>query len=375
MSKILRILHCLRAPVGGLFRHVCDLAHEQARLGHEVGILCDSRTGGARAQELLDNLQNHCALGIVRVPMGRQPGPRDLKAYLAMRRFAETSKAHILHGHGAKGGVYARLAAKGLRRKEKGRRAFYTPHGGSLHYDPAKLSGKIFLNLERTLEAYSDGIIFESDYAKATYFEKINKPGCECWVIPNGLLKSEFYEAQLDDNPTDFLFIGELRELKGIDLMLEALQKLNQQKPVTATIVGAGPDEQIFRALAHKLGLDEAVNFTGAMPAQEAFRRGRCLVVPSRAESLPYIVLEAAAAQIPLIMTNVGGIPEITAGSDMQLVPKGDMMSLFDQMKQFLNSPAPFAANAKQLKTIVSERYAIEKMTDTILDFYYSKLD
>ena len=60
------------------------------------------------------------------------------------------------------------------------------------------------------------------------------------------------------------------------------------------------------------------------MPAREAFRLGRTLVVPSRAESLPYIVLEAAAAGLPLLASDVGGIPEIVAGTDTDLLPPGD---------------------------------------------------
>ena len=78
-----------------------------------------------------------------------------------------------------------------------------------------------------------------------------------------------------------------------------------------ADIVGDGPDRQRFETQAADLGLGGAVSFTGAMPARTAFARGRLLVVPSRAESLPYVVLEAAAAGMPMIATRVGGIPEI----------------------------------------------------------------
>src|ERR1043165_4072571 len=63
----LRILHVLRAPLGGLFRHVCDLAEEQTRMGHEVGIICDAATGGEQAEAALERLATSCALGIHRV--------------------------------------------------------------------------------------------------------------------------------------------------------------------------------------------------------------------------------------------------------------------------------------------------------------------
>ena len=64
------------------------------------------------------------------------------------------------------------------------------------------------------------------------------------------------------------------------------------------------------------------------MPARQAFALARTVVLPSRAESLPYLVLEAAAAGMPLIATNVGGIPEIFAGEAERLVPPGDAAAL-----------------------------------------------
>ena len=70
--------------------------------------------------------------------------------------------------------------------------------------------------------------------------------------------------------------------------------------------------------------LARAVRFMPAMPAREAQALGRIMVVPSRAESLPYVVLEAAAAGKPLITTKVGGIPEIYGPLTDTLVPPVD---------------------------------------------------
>ena len=147
------------------------------------------------------------------------------------------------------------------------------------------------------------------------------RPACATRVIPNGLAPEEFAQAEPAPGAADFLFVGELRRLKGVDVLLRALAQVRARRMVSAVIVGAGPDAAKYTREAAKLGLDGVVTFRGPMPAREAFRLGRTLVVPSRAESLPYIVLEAAAAGLPLLASDVGGIPEIVAGTDTDLLP------------------------------------------------------
>src|SRR5690242_2840855 len=99
----LNILHVLRTPVGGLFRHVLDLTRGQIARGHRVGIVADSATGGPQANASLAEIAPFLALGVSRTPMRRAPGPADLPAMLhVMRRIAD-SKADVVHGHGAKG--------------------------------------------------------------------------------------------------------------------------------------------------------------------------------------------------------------------------------------------------------------------------------
>ena len=103
----LNILHVLRAPVGGLFRHVVDLARGQAARGHRVGLVADATTGGARAEATLAELAPPSRSASPASPMSRQIGPRDVAAIAHVAHRAAEMAADVLHGHGAKGGAYA----------------------------------------------------------------------------------------------------------------------------------------------------------------------------------------------------------------------------------------------------------------------------
>ncbi|MEZ5829100.1 MAG: glycosyltransferase family 4 protein [Hyphomicrobiales bacterium] len=373
MSSNFRILHCLRAPVGGLFRHVHDLAIGQAELGAEVGVICDSRTGGSEIDVALSRLEDSCSLGVTRLPMTRRPGLNDWHTYRKIRKIANKLDVDVLHGHGAKGGAYARLAGRKLR-KRKGTKVVYTPHGGVLHYSPSTPSGRLYVMAERKLAPMTDGMTFESAFAGNRYVELIGPPPCPARVIYNGLHRHEFYESLLADDAADFVFIGELRKLKGVDVFLEALAAHQSIFPGRAIIVGSGPDEKYFKRLARKLGLNARVVFSGPQPARTAFVRARCVVVPSRAESFPYIVLEAAAAQMPMIATNVGGIPEIMGNVQMPLIPPGDVDALASQLRAFLADPKPFLLRAAELQKYVAQHFTVEAMTREVVDFYISDL-
>ena len=365
----MRILHCLRAPVGGLFRHVLDLAEEQANRGHDVGILADSNAEDRLTSSKFAAIAPKLTLGVARIPMRRQPGLGDLAAVRAVRRHAAKLDLDVLHGHGAKGGAYARLAARSLSVRGRSIKSFYTPHGGSLNLKPGSLEQRVLMMVERGLESVTAGLIFESAHAARTYRARIRAEGAPQRIIPNGLRGADFATANPSDEATDVLFVGELRDLKGVDILLEALARL-KERAVTATIVGSGPDEAKFKAMCSTLGLDDLVRFTGALPIRDAFALGRVMVVPSRAESFPYVVLEAAAAGLPLIATNVGGIPEITAGSDTNLIEPENVGALAETLTAALDRPDLALARAARLKSAISKKFTVAAMTDAVLNFY-----
>src|SRR5690606_11015904 len=126
-------------------------------------------------------------LGIHRLPMPRLAGPGDLKSPMAIRRLARDHDIDVLHGHGAKGGLHARLAKAGTRRA-----ALYTPHGGVLHFAPRSPSGLLFQNFERLVMPLSDAVIFESHLAREAFLRLIGRPPCPAPVIHNGLAEAEF---------------------------------------------------------------------------------------------------------------------------------------------------------------------------------------
>jgi glycosyltransferase involved in cell wall biosynthesis len=366
----LNILHVFRAPVGGLFRHVIDLVREQTARGHRVGIISDSSTGGPRAEEVFREMLPSLALGLTRLPIQRNPYPGDLLTLTKIMMVVDKSGADVLHGHGAKGGAYARLA---LARKRAVRA--YTPHGGSLLFSHDTLAGKIYLLTEAVMMLRTDLFLFESAYSSEVFRRKIGDPGERVRIVHNGVARNEFEPVTLTPDATDVIFIGELRPVKGIDVLIDAIARLHRAgRNVTATLVGDGPDRLALVAQVERLGLAPAVRFMPAMPARKAQALGRIMVVPSRAESLPYVVLEAAASAKPLIATQVGGIPEIYGPLTNTLIPPQDADALAAAIAWSLDNPAAAADIAQKISARVAASFSCDAMVDGVMAGYQAAL-
>lgn len=306
-SEPLRILHAVRAPVGGIIRHILDVANGQIDRGHHVGIIADSLTGGARADALLADIAPRLKLGVHRIAIHRQPHPADLTAWLKFRKLANDLKPQVLHGHGAKAGVFINLTPRA-----NGAIHVYTPHGGSLHFPPNTLAGAFYSRLERALMDRIDLFLFESMFARDTFQRVIGKPAGLVHCVFNGVTAREFDPITMASDATDVVYVGEFRHIKGADLLVDAVAELRANgKPVTLTLAGDGEETAAIKAQVERLGLTHAVRFIGHVQARHGFAQGRLLVVPSRGDSMPYVVIEAAAAGVPMIAANVGGIPEI----------------------------------------------------------------
>ncbi|MEA3041232.1 MAG: hypothetical protein QOC65_721 [Sphingomonadales bacterium] len=368
----LRILHVFRAPSGGLFRHVLDLARGQSERGHEVGILCDAGTGGARAEALLAELAPHLALGTTRIPMHRNPHPLDLAGLARVRRAVRELRPDVIHGHGSKGGLYARLAASGT-----GAVTAYTPHGGSFNFRPGTLRYGLYMAAERFLARRTDVFLFESHDVAARFRAGVGDTDRVVRVVHNGLAPAEFDPIMPAAEPLDLMHIGELRPGKGVDTLIDALALLRRESGLRLTLllVGSGPEEGPLQARARSAGVSDAITFAPQQPIRQVLGRGRLMVMPSHAESLPYVVLEAAAAGQPLLATRVGGIPEIFGPLQDELVPPADAPALAEAIRRKMAEPEETRlTKAQTLRQFVEGRFALDAMVEGALAGYAAAL-
>ncbi|MGH6809063.1 MAG: glycosyltransferase family 4 protein, partial [Ensifer adhaerens] len=339
--------------------------------GHQVGILCDSTTGGVYEDSLFDEIRPYLALGLVRMPIHRSIGPRDFAALWRGYKEIRSLRPDVLHGHGAKGGAIARLIGSALRVNRYCVARLYSPHGGSLHYSPKSFIGRIVFPLERFQERLTDALVFVCDFERQTYFTKVGEPRERYELIYNGIDDREFEAVEARPDAVDFLYIGMMRDLKGPDLFVDAFARTERLvgRPLSALMVGDGPQQQEYRDFMLEQGLGRRIAMRPAMNAREAFALARNIVIPSRAESMPYIVIEALAAQKPVIASRVGGIPEILGRHSAALADPADAQSLAAIMASAIVEKDWSARVMPDPKTFKS-RFAASVMTAEVLRLY-----
>src|ERR1700744_3223877 len=365
-DRPLRILHAVRAPVGGLFRHILALANGQADRGHEVGIVADSLTGGDRASQALAEIAPRLKLGVHRIAIHREPWPTDALVWARVMRMIQRLRPDVLHGHGAKAGTFVRM-----RKRADHIIRVYTPHGGSLHYKPNSVKGQIYGRIERALMNRTDLFLFESAFARDTYQRMIGTPNGLVRCVFNGVTADEFDPIAKAADATDIVYVGEFRHIKGADLLVDAVARLRADgRPVTLTLAGDGEETEAIKAQIARLGLGEAVRLIGHVKARYGFSKGSLLVVPSRGDSMPYVVIEAAAAGIPMVAANIGGIPEIFGPHTDALFAPGIPAAMADAIKTALANPTGAQDRAKALRERTFAHFSQKAMVEGVLAGY-----
>jgi glycosyltransferase involved in cell wall biosynthesis len=165
-----------------------------------------------------------------------------------------------------------------------------------------------------------------------------------------------------------------MRDLKGPDLFIAALARAEREigRPLRAVMVGDGDDLPKYKAQALSLGLSGRVAFHPPMPARQAFALARIIVVPSRAEAMPYIVLEALAAGMPMVASAVGGIPEIFGPGSPALV-RPDAREIGTAMANAVTDIAKYRALMPGLEELRS-RFSAAVMARHIERAYFGAL-
>ncbi|MFT4056642.1 MAG: glycosyltransferase [Novosphingobium sp.] len=171
---------------------------------------------------------------------------------------------------------------------------------------------------------------------------------------------------------TRFVCVARLSAQKGLPLLLEAVARVAARRPIRLDLIGGGEDEAIIVAQIARLGLGNVVTLHGwASPdaIRDALRSARALVLPSFAEGLPVVLMEAMALRRPVIATAIAGIPELVDGQVGWLVPSGSVDAIAQALDGALDAwPEELAEMGACARARVLERHDPEQCAGRMVE-------
>lgn len=371
-GKALSLLGVLEPSGGGSGRHFIDLCGGMKARGHRVTAVYSP----VRAEERF--VQDLLGLGletVIALPMERAVGPWDAASWWKLRRIIHRQGPFdVIHGHSSKAGALTRLRLPGPHVPR-----VYTPHAfRTMDPNLGKKGRMIYGPIEGFLGRFlTDRIICvsRSEYDHAL---TLGIPAKRLRVVVNGVAavpsgrRDELRSAWgIASDAHVFGFIGRLSVQKAPERLVEAFSHIAVRMPnAFLLMIGFGEQEDALRARIAAAGISDRVCLTADITGPEAIQAFDALVMTSRYEAMSYVMLEAATAGKPMILTDVGGAANVLEdGVNGILVPNSDDTSqLSAAMLAFADEPLRqrFIANAKARST----RYGLEAMVTQTLAVY-----
>lgn len=389
----MRVLEVMECTIGGTRRHLVDLAGGLLAAGDELH-LCVAAEREPRVREDLARL---AAAGAVvhELPMVRSIRPAtDWRHERALRRLLRELRPDVVHTHSSKAGVLGRSAslATGL-----GARV-HTPHTFAFLFDAmfSPWKRRVFRAIEARLARRTGRLIAVSSGEAETMCAAPGGgdpvvPPDRARVVVNGVDPAAWAGHEpyagpdraalgLEPGDTAVLVAGLLNPAKGQDLALEALAAapLAGRDEVKLLLAGHGDDLPRLEAAVARLGLGGRVRFLGwrdDLPRLMA--TADLLLLPSRWEGMPYAVLEAMAAGLPVVATRVDGARDLVdEGVTGHLVPVGDVTAIAAAIRRVVDlDPDQRRALGARGAARVAERFTIEHMVAGTRDVFREAIE
>jgi glycosyltransferase involved in cell wall biosynthesis len=257
---------------------------------------------------------------------------RDALALVELVRLCRQVRPDVVHSHSSKMGVLGRLAAWVARVPVR----LLTVHGWSFAaYDG--LAGRFFLWIERLVRPLTTTVVC---VAEETRKQGLAAHACDprrTVVIPNAVDVQSFCPTSGGSRPAQIVGVGRFAYPKDFTTLLAALARV--RAPCHAVLAGDGPALPAVAAAVQAGGLSERVELLGARAdIPELLARSDVFVLSSRSEGFPVSILEAMAAGLPVVATDVGGVAEaVEDGETGFLVPAADSEALARALERLVS--------------------------------------
>lgn len=344
------LLSLLDASVGGGQRVAADVAAELARRGHTLGVVVPAEGPALEPFRELGARTHLAELTSLRRPAGLLAGARLLRDY------------DLLYSHTSVPGEIVGAAAA--------RRAG-VPHVIHRHIYPhlsprPPLRALQRLLYRRALRGARD-IVAVAEHVAADVRDLGAHPE-HVHVVPNGVRLPELSSAGATDGPVLVGLLGRLDPQKGIDVFLDAVHLVRSQRDASYVVAGPPGPFAEYEAEVRAAAAAAGVEIRDGRADGQAFLRSLDIVVmPSRYEGAPLVLLEAMALGKPVIASRIPGVVEVLEGRDAGiLVPPDDALALADAIGPLVDDPDRRAALGARARELVEREYAIELVAPRI---------
>jgi glycosyltransferase involved in cell wall biosynthesis len=369
----LKILQVTEASSAGVGLHVINLSQLLISAGHEVHLIYSSFRIDKVFEKGLTQLPG---LHLVPLDMHRNLHPADFLAVKFIRRYAQAhGPFDILHGHSSKGGALLRLAVMGLPGAK-----IYTPNA-LITQDPS-LSPRqkiIFGWAEKILGKLTDVLIAVSE-EEVDEARRLGIDSRKIVFIPNGIEAPNLPERQaararlnLMEDEIVIGFVGRFFPQKGPGIIIEAMASLVERfkgQEITLVMVGDGDLREKLQELARRLEIVHRVRWIGEAPGLLHMPAFDILALPSLYEGMPYVLIEALFAGLPIVAAKVGGAKLLVEpGVNGYLVPRGDAQSLARALGELIIDPAK-RSRFGEASLKKSKSFTLDNMASRIQSLY-----
>ncbi len=292
----------------------------------------------------------------------------DLRGVIKLTKLIKKKKYDIIHVHLFPADIFAALASLFL---PKDIVWIFSEHCG---YNRRR-SYKFCKILDGFTYSRYSKIICVSKRVEFNLFNWIPSNKGKTKVIPNAVPIPKFLNP-CSVKTYDILFVGRLTQAKGVDILLKAVKILKNKygRNLKIAIVGDGELEENLNNLTVELGVNKEVKFLGVRKnIKELMDSAKIFILPSRSEGFGIVIIEAMSNMLPVIATNVGGIPElIENGKEGILSPPEDPKALAQAMNSLLENEELREKLSQAAYKKVREKYSIDVYSIHMLDFYKS---
>lgn len=308
----------------------------------------------------------------------------DARALAKLIRIARAFRPHIVHTHTAKAGFIGRQAALALRPRPA---IVHTYHGHVLegYFGPAKT--RLYLELERALARASDRLLGVSQATVDDLVRLGVAPRERFRVLPLGLdlqplakadpalRASSRSELGIGGDEVLSIFVGRIVPIKRLDVLLSAVAQARASDPrIRLALVGDGEERPGLERQAAELGIERDVRFLGyRRELGPLFAAADLAVLSSDNEGTPVSLIEAAAAGLPAVATDAGGVREVVGEETGIVVPREDAAALAEGVLLMAGDAGRRARCGRVARARALERYGAERLLSDV-DALYREL-